>query len=69
VSEVITKEDSVIMMIAILDGKYAGVPGNDKKKIDGRWYQGKGSLRLSSRAKKRDSALLKTSLRMSKSMR
>jgi hypothetical protein len=46
VSEVITKEDSVILMIAILGGKYAGVLGGDKKTINGMWYQGKGSLPL-----------------------
>jgi len=40
ISEVITKEDSVILMMAILNGKYAGVLGRDKKTIDGTWFQG-----------------------------
>src|ERR1700722_20034222 len=39
VSEVITKADSVILMIAMLNGKYAGILGGDAKTIDGQWYQ------------------------------
>ena len=58
VSEVITKEDSVILMIAILGGKYAGVFGGDKKTINGMWYQGKGSLPLTI-TKTSDSATVK----------
>ena len=46
VSEVITKEDSVILMIAMLNGKYAGILGGDKKAIDGWWFQGNGSFPL-----------------------
>ena len=46
ISEVITKADSVIVMIAILNGKYAGILGGDKKVIDGQWFQGGGSLPL-----------------------
>jgi hypothetical protein len=46
VSEVITKEDSVILMIAILNGKYAGILIGDKKTIDGQWFQGSGSFPL-----------------------
>jgi len=46
VSAVITKEDSVILMIAMLNGKYAGVLAQDKKTIDGSWFQGQGSLPL-----------------------
>ena len=46
VSEVITKEDSVILMIAMLNGKYAGILGGDKKTIDGWWFQGNGSFPL-----------------------
>jgi pimeloyl-ACP methyl ester carboxylesterase len=33
-------------MIAILDGKYAGVLGGNKKTIDGMWFQGKGYFPL-----------------------
>lgn len=46
VSEVITKEDSVILMMAMLNGKYAGVLNHDKNSIDGIWFQGKASLPL-----------------------
>lgn len=46
VSEVITKEDSVILMIAILNGKYAGILGGNKNVIDGQWFQGSGSYPL-----------------------
>src|SRR5579863_8621401 len=46
VSEVITKADSVILMIAMLNGKYAGILGGDTKTIDGQWFQGGGSLPL-----------------------
>jgi len=46
VSEVITKVDSVILMIAMLNGKYAGILGGDKRTIDGRWFQGNGSFPL-----------------------
>ena len=46
ISEVITKEDSVILMMAILNGKYAGVLGQDKKTIDGTWFQGNAAYPL-----------------------
>lgn len=46
VSEVITKADSVILMIAMLNGKYAGILGADAKAIYGQWFQGGGSLPL-----------------------
>ena len=46
VSEVITKQDSVILMIAILNGKYAGILSQDKKIIDGNWFQSKLSFPL-----------------------
>src|SRR5258707_12599403 len=58
VSEVITKEDSVILMMAMLNGKYAGVLGKDKKAIDGAWFQGGGSLPLTLN-KTSDSATVK----------
>jgi pimeloyl-ACP methyl ester carboxylesterase len=46
VSEVITKSDSVILLIAMLNGKYAGLLGGDARTIEGRWFQGGGSLPL-----------------------
>ena len=46
VSEVIAKDDSVILMMAVLDGKYAGVLGQDKKTINGTWFQGMAALPL-----------------------
>jgi pimeloyl-ACP methyl ester carboxylesterase len=58
VSEVITKEDSVILMMAIINGKYAGVLGADKKAIDGSWFQGGGSLPMTM-TKTSDSATVK----------
>ena len=62
VSEVITKEDSVILMIAMLNGKYAGILGGDKKTIDGQWFQGNGSLPLTV-SKTSDTATVKQQLR------
>jgi pimeloyl-ACP methyl ester carboxylesterase len=58
VSEVITKADSVVFMIAMLNGKYAGILGGDAKTIDGQWYQGNGSLPLTV-TKTSDSATVK----------
>jgi pimeloyl-ACP methyl ester carboxylesterase len=46
VSEVITKGDSVILMIGVLNGKYAGIVGGEKNVIGGQWYQSGGSLPL-----------------------
>ena len=62
VSEVIAKEDSVILMIAMLNGKYAGVLIGDKKTIDGQWFQGGGSLPLTV-TKTSDTASVKQQLR------
>lgn len=45
-SEVIIKDDSVIFMIALIKGKYAGLLNKDKKQITGLWFQGAGSLPL-----------------------
>ena len=45
-NEVIVKEDSVILMMAVLKGKYEGLLSADKKQISGTWYQGGGSLPL-----------------------
>ena len=45
-SEVITKEDSVILVMAIINGKYAGLVSADKTQITGTWFQGPGSLPL-----------------------
>ena len=44
--EVIIKEDSVILMMAMQNGKYAGVLGQNKKTIDGTWFEGKAALPL-----------------------
>jgi pimeloyl-ACP methyl ester carboxylesterase len=62
VSEVITKEDSVILMIAMLNGKYAGILRADKRTIGGSWFQGKLSLPLSV-TKTSDTATVKQPLR------
>jgi uncharacterized protein len=45
-SEVIIKEDSVILMMAMINGKYAGLVNVDKTQITGAWFQGPGSLPL-----------------------
>jgi pimeloyl-ACP methyl ester carboxylesterase len=45
-SEVIIKDDSIILKMAVLNGKYAGLLSKDKKEIAGLWYQGPGSLPL-----------------------
>jgi uncharacterized protein len=45
-NEVILKDDSVILIMDILKGKYAGQLSKDKKQIDGLWFQGAGSLPL-----------------------
>jgi pimeloyl-ACP methyl ester carboxylesterase len=58
ISEVITKADSVILMVAMLNGKYAGILGGDTKTIEGRWYQGQGSLPMTV-TKTGDSATVK----------
>jgi pimeloyl-ACP methyl ester carboxylesterase len=46
VSEVITKGDSLILMMPMLNGRYAGTVSSDKKTIDGTWFQGKAALPL-----------------------
>ncbi len=45
-SDVIVKEDSVILMMAVLNGKYAGNLSADKKQLTGTWYQNGGSFPL-----------------------
>jgi uncharacterized protein len=45
-SDVIIKDDSIVLMMAILDGKYAGLLNKDKSQIAGIWFQGAGSLPL-----------------------
>ena len=45
-SDVFIKEDSVILLMAILKGKYAGKLSVDKKQLTGTWYQGAGVLPL-----------------------
>jgi pimeloyl-ACP methyl ester carboxylesterase len=45
-SQVILKGDSVFLMMAIINGKYAGLLNVNKKQIDGLWFQGAGSLPL-----------------------
>ena len=45
-SEVITKDDSIIFVMAIINGKYAGLLNTDKSQITGSWFQGAGSLPL-----------------------
>ncbi len=45
-SEVILKDDSVIIMMAIIRGKYAAQLSKDNKQMDGLWFQGPGSLPL-----------------------
>lgn len=45
-SEVILKGDSLILMMKILNGRYAGVLDADMKQIKGTWYQGGASLPL-----------------------
>jgi len=58
VSEVITRADSVVFMIAMLNGKYAGILSGDTRTIDGQWFQGNGSLPLTV-TKTSDSATVK----------
>jgi pimeloyl-ACP methyl ester carboxylesterase len=45
-SDVIVKNDSVIFMMAILNGKYAGILNRDQFQITGTGFQGGGSLPL-----------------------
>jgi pimeloyl-ACP methyl ester carboxylesterase len=45
-SEVILKEDSVVLMIAAIKGKYACLLSKDKTQMIGTWYQGSNSLPL-----------------------
>ena len=45
-SEVIIKYDSIILMMAVINGKYAGQLNTDKSQITGTWFQGAGSLPL-----------------------
>ncbi|MEP7236643.1 MAG: alpha/beta hydrolase [Ferruginibacter sp.] len=44
--DVILKEDSVILMMPVVKGKYAGLLNDDKKKLTGTWYQGPASMSL-----------------------
>jgi len=46
VSEVIIKKDSVILMMVMVNGKYAGVLSQDKKTIDGMWFRGNAAFPL-----------------------
>ncbi len=62
VSEVITKEDSVILMMEILNGKYAGLLNHDKKTINGTWFQGNAAFPLTV-TKTSDTATVKQKLR------
>jgi len=57
-NEVIIKEDSVILRMAVLNGKYAGVLSKDEKQVTGLWFQGAGSLPLTIN-KTSDSATVK----------
>ncbi|MEO5942510.1 MAG: alpha/beta hydrolase [Ferruginibacter sp.] len=43
---VIVKEDSVILMMESINGKYAGKLSAEKKQMTGTWHQGGGSLAL-----------------------
>jgi pimeloyl-ACP methyl ester carboxylesterase len=43
---VIVKEDSVILMMESINGKYTGKLSADKKQMTGTWHQGGGSLAL-----------------------
>jgi len=43
-SDAILKEDSVVLLMAILHGKYAGLLSADQKQITGLWSQGPGSF-------------------------
>ena len=45
-SDVILKDDSIILVMAIINGKYAGLLNTDKSEITGSWFQGAGSLPL-----------------------
>jgi pimeloyl-ACP methyl ester carboxylesterase len=45
-SDVIIKDDSIILMMAVLNGKYAGLANTNKSQIAGTWFQGPGSLPL-----------------------
>ncbi|MEP6628104.1 MAG: alpha/beta fold hydrolase [Ginsengibacter sp.] len=62
VSEVFTKEDSITLMMAILNGKYAGVLSPDKKTINGTWFQGSAAFPLNM-MKTSDTATVKQQLR------
>lgn len=45
-NDVIVKDDSVILMMDILKGKYTGLLSADKKQMNGTWFQGGGALPL-----------------------
>lgn len=45
-SGVIIKGDSVILLLKMLNGKYAGRLSSDEKTMQGKWYQGGGELPL-----------------------
>ena len=45
-SDVIVKEDSVIILIKMVNGNYSGKTGMDKKQITGVWNQGNNSFPL-----------------------
>jgi hypothetical protein len=57
-SDVILKDDSVILVMAIINAKYAGLLNTDKSQIAGSWFQGAGSLPLTIR-KTSDTATVK----------
>lgn len=58
-SEVIFKEDSVILMMPLIKGKYAGLLSENKKKLTGTWSQGQASFPLLMK-KISDEATIKT---------
>lgn len=62
VSEVVTKHDSIVLMMAVLNGKYTGLVSGDKKTITGTWYQGQLALPLTV-TKTSDTANVKQLLR------
>lgn len=45
-SDVLVKEDSLFLIMKILNGKYEGLLSADKKTATGKWYQGANSLPL-----------------------
>lgn len=45
-SDVIIKEDSVVIMMQLINGKYSGKLSNDHVQLTGNWIQGNGSMPL-----------------------